>query len=74
MSQMGAAPPAVRDVSRALTRASRIVVLVGDRRRRREPGMQSFRRHLDALSPEARREVADRVRRSLDDQSDEGDR
>ncbi|MFZ9628833.1 MAG: hypothetical protein ACO3C1_05725 [Ilumatobacteraceae bacterium] len=50
------------------------VVLVGDRRRRREPGMQSFRRHLDALSPEARREVADRVRRSLDDRPDERDR
>lgn len=32
------------------------------RRPRHEPGMESFRRHIDALSPEARREVADRVR------------
>jgi len=32
--------------------------------------MRSFRRHLDALSPEARREVADRVRKSLDDGPD----
>lgn len=39
-------------------------------RRRREPGMVNFRRHIDALSPEARREVADRVRRSLDDGKD----
>lgn len=40
------------------------------RRRRDNTGMRSFRRHLDALSPEARREVADRVRRSLDDGPD----
>ena len=50
------------------------VKVIADRRRRREPGMQSFRRHLDALSPEARREVADRVRRSLDDRPDGRDR
>jgi hypothetical protein len=29
---------------------------------RHEPGVESFRRHIDALSPEARREVQDRVR------------
>ena len=29
---------------------------------RQEPGVVSFRRHIDALSPEARREVMDRVR------------
>lgn len=40
------------------------------RRRQSESGMRSFRRHLDALSPEARREVADRVRKSLDDGPD----
>ena len=40
---------------------------------RQEPGMESFRRHIDALSPEARREVADRVReRQADDRDDRG--
>ena len=29
---------------------------------RHEPGVVSFRKHIDALSPEARREVMDRVR------------
>jgi hypothetical protein len=29
---------------------------------RGEPGVVSFRKHIDALSPEARREVMDRVR------------
>jgi hypothetical protein len=38
------------------------------RRPRQEPGVVSFRRHIDALSPEARREVMDRVR---DRQADE---
>ena len=38
-----------------------VVVLVL-RRPRQEPGVASFRRHIDALSPEARREVMDRVR------------
>jgi hypothetical protein len=32
------------------------------RRPRQEPGVVSFRKHIDALSPEARREVMDRVR------------
>jgi hypothetical protein len=31
---------------------------------RGEPGVESFRRHIDALSPEARRDVQDRVRGS----------
>jgi len=31
------------------------------RRRPPEDGVASFRRHIDALSPEARREVIDRV-------------
>jgi hypothetical protein len=34
------------------------VVILGMRRRpRQDEGMQTFRRHIDALSPEARREV-----------------
>lgn len=37
------------------------------RRPRQEPGVASFRRHIDALSPEARREVMDRVRPQQDD-------
>lgn len=54
-------------------------VLVTRSRRRVEPGMATFRRHIDALSPEARREVVDRVNRhresSPDDEStgDSGD-
>lgn len=47
-----------------------VAVVVVRSRRRREPGMTDFRRHINALSPEARREVADRVRRSLDDGQD----
>lgn len=33
------------------------------RPQRRDSGLESFRRHIDALSPEARREVIDRVNR-----------
>jgi hypothetical protein len=41
-----------------------VVVMLGLRRRpRQDEGMQTFRRHIDALSPEARREVMDRARR-----------
>jgi hypothetical protein len=32
------------------------------RRPRQDAGLTSFRRHIDALSPESRREVVDRVR------------
>jgi uncharacterized membrane protein len=40
------------------------LVILGSRHRpRQDEGMQSFRRHIDALSPEARREVMDRARR-----------
>ena len=53
-----------------------IVVLVGASlflalrgRPRHEDGLTSFRRHIDALSPEARREVQDRARRN-DEESD----
>ena len=44
------------------------------RRPRQDDGLRSFRRHIDALSPEARREVQERVRRqdggSRDDPED----
>ncbi len=33
------------------------------RRPRQDDGVKTFRRHIDALSPEARREVIDRARR-----------
>jgi hypothetical protein len=33
------------------------------RRPRQDDGLRSFRRHIDALSPEARREVQERARR-----------
>ena len=39
-----------------------IAVLIARRNRHDEPGVVSFRKHIDALSPEARREVMDRVR------------
>ena len=37
---------------------------------RQEPGVVSFRKHIDALSPEARREVMDRVRPTPRDDED----
>ncbi len=37
---------------------------------RGEPGVVSFRKHIDALSPEARREVMDRVRPPQSDKPD----
>ncbi|HAP77375.1 MAG TPA: hypothetical protein DCR14_14995 [Acidimicrobiaceae bacterium] len=39
-----------------------LVVMTRGRGGRQESGVVSFRRHIDALSPEARREVHDRVR------------
>lgn len=45
------------------------VLVVVLRRPRQEPGVASFRRHIDALSPEARREVMDR-HRPQDDPND----
>ena len=40
---------------------------------RQEPGVVSFRKHIDALSPEARREVMDRVRpKPRDDEEPKG--
>jgi hypothetical protein len=44
--------------------------LLGTRRRpRQDDGMASFRRHIDALSPEARRDVMDRARRHEQDRT-----
>ena len=37
------------------------------RRPRQDAGLTSFRRHIDALSPESRREVMDRVRPTQQD-------
>jgi MprA protease rhombosortase-interaction domain-containing protein len=42
------------------------------RRPRQDAGLTSFRRHIDALSPESRREVMDRVRPSQHDGQDGG--
>ncbi len=44
------------------------------RRPRQDAGLTSFRRHIDALSPESRREVMDRVRPNQpnDDDPDKG--
>jgi len=39
-----------------------IGVIAYSRRPRQDAGLTSFRRHIDALSPESRREVMDRVR------------
>ena len=42
-----------------------VVYIAAQHRRppRREDGVASFQRHLDALSPEARRQVIDRVKK-----------
>lgn len=40
------------------------VTMLGDTRRsRQDEGIESFRRHIDALSTEARRDVHERARR-----------
>jgi len=39
-----------------------IGIIAYTRRPRQDSGLTSFRRHIDALSPESRREVMDRVR------------
>ena len=39
-----------------------IALIAYSRRPRQDAGLTSFRRHIDALSPESRREVMDRVR------------
>jgi hypothetical protein len=47
------------------------VSLLSRRRHSKLSGVDNFRRHIDALSPESRREVMDRVRRSQDEQKPE---
>ena len=49
--------------------AAVVVIVRGHRRPRQDAGMQSFRRHIDALSPEARREVIDRARKHDEDRN-----
>ena len=50
-----------------------IVVALSKGGSRQEPGVVSFRKHIDALSPEARREVMDRVRpQPRDDEEPKG--
>ena len=44
-----------------------IALLAYSRRPRHDAGVTSFRRHIDALSPESRRELQDRVRPMRDD-------
>ncbi|HEY4607831.1 MAG TPA: hypothetical protein VIH06_01460 [Ilumatobacteraceae bacterium] len=41
-----------------------ILLIAYTRRPKQDAGLTSFRRHIDALSPESRREVMDRVRPS----------
>lgn len=41
-----------------------IVLIAYTRRPRQDAGLTSFRRHIDALSPESRREILDRNRPS----------
>ncbi|MEN9821590.1 MAG: hypothetical protein RLZ04_16 [Actinomycetota bacterium] len=48
-----------------------VLVLRFRLRSRQESGITNFRRHIDALSPEARREVMKRVRPD-DDQEGQG--
>jgi hypothetical protein len=50
-----------------------IGLIVYSRRPRQDAGLTSFRRHIDALSPEARRAMMDRVRPpQLDDDDEPG--
>jgi hypothetical protein len=50
--------------------ATAAVLLRMRQRPRGDAGLHSFRRHIDALSPEARREVIDRARRRDDEDDD----
>jgi hypothetical protein len=47
-----------------------IALIAYTRRPRQDAGLTSFRRHIDALSPESRREVMDRVRPSQENGAD----
>lgn len=57
-------------VAAVVVLGSAVTVLLRQRARH-ESGITNFRRHIDALSPEARREVMNRVRRD-DDQEGQG--
>ncbi len=48
-----------------------VVVVVRILRRRQDP-VDSFRRHIDALSPEARRPTIDQVRDAAEDSGETG--
>ena len=48
-----------------------VVLLVVARRPRQDAGVSRFQRHIDALSPEARREVIDRVQKTRDRDEDQ---
>jgi hypothetical protein len=63
---------AVLIVLLAAALAALVVSAMRSRRhsRRAQSGVTSFRRHIDALSPEARREVMDRVRKHSDETED----
>jgi hypothetical protein len=49
-----------------------LVWMIAVRGPRQEPGIVGFRKHIDALSPESRREVQDRVRERQDRDDDRG--
>jgi hypothetical protein len=48
-----------------------IVIVIRILRRRQDP-VDSFRRHIDALSPEARRPTIDQVRDAAEDSGETG--
>lgn len=54
-----------------------LLVVIGliayTRRPRQDAGLTSFRRHIDALSPESRREILDRARPLQEGDDDSGD-
>ena len=49
-----------------------VVLLLVARARRSPDGVTSFQRHIDALSPEARRSVVDRVNQRQPETDDSG--
>ena len=51
-----------------------ILLIAYTRRPKQDAGLTSFRRHIDALSPESRREVMDRVRPSQESNADKNSR
>jgi hypothetical protein len=63
---------AVIVVAAALVVIALVVVVV--RRRRPSDGVAMFQRQIDALSPEARRPVVDRVQALEDDDDEPGER